>query len=358
MVSLIDHKILSEKNPDLPLNPASNMKLVTMAAALRALGPDFTFKTEFYANHLMNKEGRLGPLWIKGYGDPLFITEELEDLVQRFVTSGLQEIQGPLYVDDTYFDHYNLTTYLSDTNEKLYNIFTGPLSFNFNSVRKHRHQEGIIDPAIHMGEAFKEALAQKGIVVGEGPLRDTVPSHALLILTHTSPPLKEILKGMGKFSNNFIAEQLLKGLGVLQKGPPGSTQKGVEVLKNYLHSLGIQPEAFTIENGSGLSKAGRLSAAQLISVLEDMYNSPYRNTMIDALSVVGVDGTMKRKMRRSSLKGNVFVKTGTLNDVRSLSGYLLGEKPVAFVIIFNGPFLPASRVTRFEEAFLKKIGMN
>src|SRR6185436_6763920 len=90
IVSIPDGRVFYAKNADRALNPASNIKLITMATALKELGPSFTFPTELYSDTLVGKDGRIHNLWIKGYGDPLFVTEELEDLVDQMKAAGLK----------------------------------------------------------------------------------------------------------------------------------------------------------------------------------------------------------------------------------------------------------------------------
>lgn len=416
IVSLPEATTLYEHHPDLALNPASNVKLVTAAVALRELTPDFTFKTDFYSRTLI-KDGRIQDLWIKGFGDPLFVTEELESVANRFWAAGLREVQGEVLVDDTYFDRYNLTTYLSDVNERIYSIVTGPLSFNFNSIeirarpgrkagdrpiiaiepptayvklnnlakttgrgrtdleadlkeedeitirgtiprtiREYSFRRGILDPATYTGTVVMEALQKKGVSFLGGVKREAVPPTALLILSHSSPPLREILKGLGKFSNNFIAEELVKTIGAVRYGPPGSTRQGLGILKDYLTALGFSPSSFVLDNGSGLSRLTRLSASQLTRVLLDLYDSPFRNDVISSLSVAGVDGTLRAKMRRSPLAGKVFAKTGTLNGVSALSGYAMdGKENVAFSFLFNDFGVSQERVTNACERILEAV---
>ncbi len=418
IVSIPDGKTIFEKNPELALNPASNMKLITAAAALKELGPNFTFKTEFYSEGPIDRQGQIKNLWIKGKGDPLFVTQELDAIAEYFKNVGLKKVEGSIFVDDTYFDPYNTMTYLSDDNDKIYNIVTNSLSFNFNTIsikarpsarlgdqpiialdspvqyltlsnnakmgargsktyldieqrddgqiavvgniprtRRHYHfRKGILDPANYTGTAIIEALQKKGIVIEGNMKRAPVPSRAALLLVHNSPPLREVLKGLGKYSNNFMAEQLLKTLGAIHYGVPGSMDKGIKALHEYMASLGIPAEEYTIANGSGLSKLSRLSSRHLVKVLLDMYHSPRRDDLISSLSIAGIDGTIGSKMRRSPLAGKVFAKTGTLNGVKSLSGYLIdGRQEVAFSFLFNDFKVPVSRVARAEEAILRAV---
>jgi D-alanyl-D-alanine carboxypeptidase/D-alanyl-D-alanine-endopeptidase (penicillin-binding protein 4) len=427
IVSLPDGRVLYAKNPDQGLNPASNIKLITMAAALRTLGPDYTFPTEFYAPTLIDKNGRLPNLWIKGYGDPLFVTEEIEDLVRRFKAAGLKRIDGDVFVDDTYYDRNNLTTYIADVNEKLYSIMTGPLSFNFNSIkirakparrmgekpvisidpptryvtveneaktswaganvdldaevketkprkskketnvirirgtipntiREYNFQRGVPDPAIYTGTVLLEALERHGITVKGGLRREAVPESALLLFTHSSKPLREVLRSLGKFSNNFTAEQLVKALAAKRFGPPGSIPKGLKVLREYLESLGIPRQDFVLDNGSGLTRLSSVAADDFVRLLYDLYVSPWRDDFIASLAIGGVDGTLARKFKGGRLTGKMYAKTGTLNDVKALSGYVFDDKArLAFSFLFNEFSAPMDNIARAQEEILETV---
>jgi D-alanyl-D-alanine carboxypeptidase/D-alanyl-D-alanine-endopeptidase (penicillin-binding protein 4) len=442
IVSIPDGRVLYAKNPDRALNPASNIKLITMATALKELGPSFTFPTEFYSDSLIGKDGRIRDLWIKGYGDPLFVTEELEDLVKQMKAAGLKRIDGDVYVDDTYFDRYGLTTYIADVNEKLYSIMTGPLSFNYNSIKIHakparklgekpkitlepptqyvsveneaktawaganvdldaevkeepetgpkskvqrkknlaaavvskdrnvirirgtipntiqeyNFQRGVPDPAVYTGTVIMEALQRQGITIKGGLKREAVPARALLLFTHSSKPLTEILKSLGKFSNNFTAEQLVKTIAAKRFGPPGSIPKGLKALRDYLESLGIPKRDFTLDNGSGLTRLSRVSASDFIRLLYDLYVSPWRDDFVAALSIAGVDGTLARKFHGGRITGKMYAKTGTLNDVKALSGYVFDEKArLAFSFLFNDFGVPMDNIAKAEEEILETV---
>lgn len=412
-VRLSDGAVLAEKESHRPLNPASTAKLATAAAALSQLGPDFTFKTEFYAREPMGEIVK--GLWVKGFGDPLFVTEELEALVGLFKAQGLKGVEGDILVDDTYFDRDEGITYLSDEEGKVYRISTGPLSFNFNTVEilaqpgrkvgdppalsvvpptryvtlineaktggrrwptleaepipadshairvrgniprtvyEYRFRRGILDPAAYTGTVILEALQNAGISVSGGVRREAVPPGLRVILSHSSPPLKRILEGIGKHSNNFVAEQLFKTLGAVRFGPPASLEKGRRAVADYLLALGIQD--YYLENGSGLSKLSRLSAGQLVRILQDLYGRPWRDDLISSLSVAGVDGTLKTKL--TGLRGRVFAKTGTLNGVNALAGYLdTSQGPVAFALLLNDVSSSSRQIERLAEAVLKAV---
>jgi len=129
IVDLMDGSSLIKKNENQLLIPASLVKLAVAATAASTLGPQYTFPTEFYSQGGIRR-GVIQDLWVKGYGDPFFVTEELERLVEQFKKTNLREVQGNLYVDDTYFDQEDLLTYLSTDTGKVYRVLTGSLSFN------------------------------------------------------------------------------------------------------------------------------------------------------------------------------------------------------------------------------------
>lgn len=358
IIALPGGPMLYQRNPDLPLNPASNVKLLTAATALKELGPDFTYRTEFYSESLMTADGHIQDLWIKGFGDPVFVDEEMDSVVKRFVASGLKQIDGRIFVDDTYFDRNDLTTYIADAHEKLYKVMTGPLSYNFNSVpnKSGKGLKGVPNPAIYAGTVFREALRARGVRISGGLSREAVPSGAIVILTHSSPPLREIAKRLNKFSNNFIAEQLIKTLSAVRYGPPGSTARGLELIRRHLVGLGFSRDRFSVDNGSGLSRLTRLSASQILRTLLDAYRAPWRDSFIASLSIAGNDGTLTSKMRGSKVAGKVFAKTGTLNDARALSGYLFDRsRGAAFSFIFNDFEASAEEVFRVEEEILEAV---
>lgn len=373
-------EVVFEEGAGRLLNPASNIKLVTAAAALDALGPDYTLPTRFYADSV--QEGWASNLWIKGYGDPLLITEEVSKIVLQLATLGLRGVQQNLLVDTSFFDRRSKMTYFSEASGRLYSVLTGALSFNFNRHFRHLNrgvalqkattvgdemnpaydEEGSplqndLDPGLATGQVFKEALAKAGIpVLGEARLA-VVPENAALLYEHRSPPLSEIIRKLNKFSNNFIAEQLVKILGAVKSSAPGTTANGLRVMEDYLAKIGIPPHSYIMENGSGLSLENRFSAAQLVQTLAHAYqNRDYGLSYISSLSIGGVDGTMKRRYRKSSLKGHVLAKTGSLAFVHCLSGYLVVEnRPFAFSILVNDFQGPKGAVVGAEEKILQAV---
>lgn len=331
VVDLDTGRVLMEKNPDLPLVPASTMKVVTSAAALQALNPDFTFRTEALVEKAPGSS--VGNLFLKGYGDPYLVSEELYALTRAVKEKGLEEIRGDIVVDDSYF----VPGIPLDENEKLghraYHAPYGALSLNFNSVKIVIHPgerpgkparvvidpmseyvtvkadiktvkgarpcqatiskettgedremitlEGeigvqspskgryvnVASPSLYTGEVFKEFLLREGIRVTGRVIRGKVPPSAVLFEEFNSRPLGVIVYWLNKFSNNFMAEQISMALGAKVLGPPGTREKGLSVIRKYLLSCGVKEDCFALSEASGLSRNNRLSASALVKVL-------------------------------------------------------------------------------------------
>ncbi|MGH9460121.1 MAG: D-alanyl-D-alanine carboxypeptidase/D-alanyl-D-alanine endopeptidase, partial [Vicinamibacteria bacterium] len=173
-----------------------------------------------------------------------------------------------------------------------------------------------------------------------GDVRKGVAGSGLnLLYVHRSAPLIQIVEHLGKNSNNFVAEQILKALGAHRWGPPGSFESGSKALSEYLMGLGHARDSFRIDDGSGLSYENHLSASILVDVLKELYRMPeIRTDFLCSLAVGGVDGTLARRFRNEEYFGRVLAKTGSLVGISSLSGFAFSEArgPVAFSVVLNG----------------------
>jgi len=205
----------------------------------------------------------------------------------------------------------------------------------------------INNPTQYFVVTLKEILQQKGITVSGfasdmDDLTDiTDYSKAKLLFTHHSVFLKDILKVLNKNSHNFYAEQLLKTIGFEKKGF-GTAERGIEAVKSVLNSIGINTDNMEIVDGSGLSRLNLISPNQITVLLNYMYKSDVFTYFYNSLPVGGVDGTMADRVRKTRAQNNVRAKTGYINGVRSISGYIFtGDKePVAFSIIANNFTVP------------------
>lgn len=399
-------KELAKLNAELALNPASCTKLITTAVALKKLGADYKFPTEFYLDK--------GNLYVKGYGDPSFVIERMEEAVRSLIKTGIPVEINDIIIDDTFFDEpgfpgrqkrstrsYNALTSAVALNHSAATVEVFPAEkigepaivkvdapgiFIINKAKtgapktKKRiyisrifTKEGdtvkisgsiplggsprkqffnIAEPAQHFAEALVGVLNANGIAVSGNFKYGTVPANAKIFFTAKSPPLFEMIKSMNKHSNNFMAEQLVKTLGAKEFGSPGETLKGMDVIHKYLASIGVTN--YFLENGSGLSYKNKIGSHELLKVMADIYNDKgLREHYIDSLSIYGVDGTMK-KWESPLFLGKLKAKTGTLNGVVTLAGFMpKGHDMVAFVIMLNGGHVSPHAGRKAEEEIVE-----
>jgi D-alanyl-D-alanine carboxypeptidase/D-alanyl-D-alanine-endopeptidase (penicillin-binding protein 4) len=182
--------------------------------------------------------------------------------------------------------------------------------------------------------------------------RGAVPERATLVAFSESEALGDVVRRLEKHSNNFMAEQVLKTLGAEIRGAPGTWPKGVSAVEDYLATLGIAPGSYLMKNGSGLNDANRFSARQTVTLLEAMWRRfPLQAEFVAALPVAARDGTIRWRMEGTAAAGRLRAKTGTLEGVTSLSGYVetvVGEK-LAFAAIVNDHEGRAAAVRGIDE---------
>lgn len=191
--------------------------------------------------------------------------------------------------------------------------------------------------------AFRALLVAQGVKVhGSAAVsaRPVVTDAWLELGRHASDPLCQVIAPLNQWSNNFMAEMLLKGIGAKAGGRPGSAAKGAQAVGEFLARLGVPKEAFTITNGSGLYDANEVTPRAMTAVLTSMWRRPDVGLEYAAsLAVGGRHGTLQSRLQRPpSLVGRVRAKTGTLAGAVSLSGYAFPDEggPYAFVVLMNG----------------------
>jgi len=400
--------VLFEKNSQEGFVAASNAKLVTTAAALALLGPDFTFRTELLGENIRPQGNLPGNLYIRGRGNSLFDDADMARLVRRLKALGVTRIDGQIVVDNSYFDAQNLPPHFDEQPDEQA-AFRAPIaatSYNFNSfalyvrpalagigptrievrppndyvkvvntstttktgrsllridtkveptrlrialsgqlrdeVVRRRFRKRVADPVVFVGSGLSRALADAGIAVRKKTIAaGAAPASAIVLATHESPPLATAVRGMGKYSNNFIAELLLKVIGaeVNAAGTPATWQHATSAVHEFLKTAGIAPGTYRYENGSGLFDSNRFTPLQLINVLQLAHRNPrWGSEFFSSLSIAGVDGTLSRRMEATEAEGLVRAKTGTLDQASALSGLAAidGRRPVFFSILING----------------------
>lgn len=172
----------------------------------------------------------------------------------------------------------------------------------------------------------------------DGRVRDgLLPEHARRIAQTESPPLAEVVRDINKFSNNVMARQLLLTLGAQGFGPPASAESGARAIRGWLVHSGLEFPELVVENGSGLSRNARISARHLGELLVRAYRGPTMPEYMASLPVAGVDGTLRKRMNGAAASGQAHLKTGYLDGVRAIGGYVLDRhgRRHAVVLIIN-----------------------
>jgi len=208
------------------------------------------------------------------------------------------------------------------------------------------------NPTLFAATVFKEVLMARGIqVAGQALDVDEVDPESVAnhhqnwppVATLTSPPMTEIIKVVNKRSQNYYAEQLLKTLGAVFTGK-GSFAGGVEVVKETLAEVGISPGQFIMVDGSGLSRHNFCSPRQIVTLLSTMARHSSFTYFRDSLPIAGVDGTIGLRMRGTTAQEKTWAKTGYVDRVRALSGYVysLDGELIIFSMIVNNYSVPTS----------------
>jgi len=196
----------------------------------------------------------------------------------------------------------------------------------------------VAHPSLYTGEVFKEFLLKEGVKIEGQVVRGTVPSSAASYVEFPSRPLGSIVYWLNKFSNNFMAEQIGMAMGAAVYGAPGTREKGLEVIRRYLQSCGVNEACYSLSEASGLSRNNRLSASALVSVLLAAHRDfSYNAEFAASLGVAGADGTLKEKFAEPAVRRKIRGKTGTLRGVNALTGYAVSTsgRRFAFAVIAN-----------------------
>ncbi len=376
---------------DLPLNPASNMKLLTAATALRVLGPAYRFRTALHGR--IEPDGSVRTLYLHGTGDPSLRRIHLAEMAERLTDRGVRRVEG-VAVDASWFDTHWLppafdqqpgeaaafraavSAVAVDRASYVLSVLPAREPGDPAVVRIHppghfalqasvatvpagppkvvavqrldadrrrtwlrvrgevpaaspplRFRRRVEQPAFHAAEALREALAHAGIRVGRRVDLLAVPAGTPMLASHDSEPLGRLLHPLGKWSDNFVAEMLAKAIGASTRRP-GTTEAGMAAAAETLRWAGADPAQATLRNGSGLFDANRLTARQIARLLSAVYRDPaMRPDFLAHLAVGGAEGTLRRRLRDLPAPRIVRAKTGTLAGVIALSGYVLGPTP-------------------------------
>lgn len=178
------------------------------------------------------------------------------------------------------------------------------------------------DPESYAGDVLARALAAHGVSVAGGVRRGRLPAHPTVLWSHNSLVMPQLLARFWYPSDNLMGELLLKELGVLGFGEPGTDEHGAAVERAFLRSIGIDPRTVSIADGSGLSSYDRITPRDLLKILTYDWKSPNRTIVLDALPLAGVRGTLRHQFLGTPAERHVWAKTGSISHVRTVSGFI------------------------------------
>lgn len=204
---------------------------------------------------------------------------------------------------------------------------------------------------------FKTMWQQTGGTLDGGMRVGVVPSEARLLYTHDSLTLAEVIRLVNKYSSNVMARHLLLTMAAEKGGRPATTAAGRQVVADFLASRGITIPDLALENGSGLSRDERITAAGLADVLSAAWQSQYMPEFAASLPLSATDGTLRRRFRGPEMQGRLRMKTGSLKDVSALAGYVnaaSGRTYVA-VVILNHPQADAGAGESVQAALVQWV---
>ena len=334
LVEDITGHLLYSKNTGKRFIPASTLKILTALTAIHYLGEGYRFRTEFYLDPDNN-------LKIKGFGDP-FLVSEVWDEIARTISEKVHSIND-IIIDDSYFSK-DIRIPGTEDSINPYDAPIGALCANFNTIYVKVERNKIVSaesqtPLIpfalklmghlkqggryvishdtkeaerYAAELFKYFLNRNAVKVKGKVKFGVVSQKDKPVYTYYSKlSLKEIIKSMMEFSNNFVANQIMLVLGAERYGPPATLEKGVSVIRNYARSyLGLKD--IEIVEGSGISRENRVSCTDMVTILKRF--RPY--------------------MELLKKRGNIYYKTGTLEGIKTRVGYIISKKKLFLFVLF------------------------
>ena len=399
------------------MNPASTMKLITTLAALEVLGPTYTWRTEVYGQGAILGDVLQGDLVLKGYGDPKLTLENFWLLLRDLRARGLREIRGELVLDRSFFPPQNPDPARFDNEPtRPYNVAPDALLLNFKSVRlqfvpqeasgtvkivptpylpqieivnqlalgagncdfwperpqaqpdlarlvftgvfptgcgEKSRNFALLSPNEYALTLFQQLWRELGGTFAGGVRDGTVAPDATLLATWESPPLSEVIRDINKFSNNVMARQLFLTMSLAVEAPPLSTEKAARAVREWAQRADLELPELVIENGSGLSRIERISARGLGQVLLRGMNGPLMPEYLASLPIPGIDGTLRRRLNSSPASGRAHIKTGYLEGVRAIAGYVLDQQGRWLVVVAIINHSTAINAQGFQDAVIE-----
>jgi D-alanyl-D-alanine carboxypeptidase/D-alanyl-D-alanine-endopeptidase (penicillin-binding protein 4) len=346
--------------------PASNQKILTGAVALTQLGPDYRYRTVIGTHGTMQDTTLNGDLIVIGRGDPTLsdrvygsALKQLGVIADSIQARGVLHVTGALrqggnaFPDSIYGYGWEWDDLSGESGAPV-----DELEFNEGMVQRAAKINGrdtVISVAtrtpgyVYLSYLYS-ALSQRGVKIDKlvDLSIDTLSAPVDTVYAFDSPPLSEILKYFLKPSQNQIGEALLKTIGLESTGV-GTADNGAEIVAEQLKKWGVDSTGFVIYDGSGLSRHDLVSPETIVKVLAAVRED---TVFYNALPIAGIDGTIRSRMKGTPAENNLHGKTGSIEFVRSLSGYVDdadGDRLV-FSFLSNHFTTPPSDITKVQDA--------
>lgn len=297
-----DDTFLYDRAASTPRIPASNEKLLLAMTLYDTLGSDFRIQTSVASSG--GSSGAVRNLWILGQGDPGVTAATIGTLARRLAEAGIERVRGRVFGSTAYFRRdWDAPGWNAEARDSV----NRPTALVFE-----RNTED--DPEREAAQMLTRKLEALGVPVRGRPGSGSPPGGLETVASVTSPPLQRLLTKMLRPSDNFMAETLGKRLGVETRGVPGTIAKGAAAIEAWTNDHGT---AFTLNDSSGLSYANRVTAEGIVRLLWFAEDQPWGADLRRALATGG-QGTLRHRLRGVDVRA----KTGTLDDVSALSGWV------------------------------------
>ncbi len=205
----------------------------------------------------------------------------------------------------------------------------------------------------HFEALFRLLWRELGGTLSRGVRDGRVPAKATALAWHDSPSLADVIRQINKHSNNVMARMTLLTLGAELNGSGATPESGGQAVRQVLKNQGVDTTGWTLDNGSGLSRQGRVTARGLAQMLDVAWRSPLMPEFVSSLAISGVDGTVRRRLRSEDTRGQAHLKTGTLRDSRALAGYVRGASGKRYILVSLVNHSGAAAVRPFDDALVE-----
>ena len=347
LVVKVGDRTLVARSPDQPLIPASAIKLLTAEAAVAVLGPDTRLATVFKADAAPRAGVVAGDLQVVGGGDPIIATDAFaarsprqpvvrtraEDVAQAVAGAGVRQVTGGIRADETRYDTERARPGWKPGYQSTNQV--APLSALLVDDGQDAAGKAVGQPALHFAQVLTDQLRALGVKVDGGPSVGAATGR-VTVATKESLPVRDLVAQMIRESDNTTAELLTKEMG-RAGGGPGTTTAGLARARAALSAEGLAVGPLAAQDGSGLDRSDRATCSLLLAAL---VGAGRTSQLADGLPVAGVSGTLQKRFLNTPVVGRLRAKTGGLDGVSSLVGWVdparPGPAPVAFAVMANG----------------------